>query len=113
MSQKIVKSNTENLDLTLNEMELDEIEDKICSQIKILMDDRKNQPIKPVNSGMGSEKVEDWMYFANCPLCKYEGLLRIDFPVCTGCRRDIGHEDCIKIHQDCKIILKLEDKNNG
>ena len=44
MSQKIVKSNTENLDLTLNEMELDEIEDKICSQIKILMDDRKNQP---------------------------------------------------------------------
>ena len=113
MSQTIVKSDVENLDLTLNEMDLSEIEDKICSKIKILLQVKKDQPIKPLSSGVGSEKTDDWMYFARCSLCKYEGLLRIDFPGCNGCRRELGHTESTQLYEDCQQILKLGGPKNG
>ena len=113
MSQTIVKSYRENHDLTLIKMELSEIEDKICSQIKILISERKDQPVKPLSSGVGSEKTDDWMYYSKCSLCKYEGLLRIDFPVCSGCRRELGHTESTQLYEDCQQILKLGGSENG
>ena len=113
MSQTIVKSHSENQDLALIKMDLLKIEDKICSQIKILISERKDQPVKPLSSGVGSEKTDDWMYFTKCSLCKYEGLLRIDFPVCSGCRRELGHKESTQLYEDCKELLKLGDHKNG
>jgi hypothetical protein len=46
--------------------------------------------VEPYNKQTGPAHEEDWMYFTDCPLCGKDGLLRIDYPVCTSCQYELN-----------------------
>ena len=73
------------------------IKERILSKRRVLENIRKNQPSRPTSSAIGSERAEDWMYVTECSLCDKRGIIRIDFPVCLNCRRDLGDEVCKEI----------------
>ena len=73
------------------------IRERILARRKVLQSIRDNQPISKKSNGYTADKFEDWMYVAECALCNAQRLIRIDFPVCHNCRRDLGDENCKQI----------------
>ncbi len=73
------------------------IRERILVRRRVLENIRENQAISKKSNGHTPDKFEDWMYVTECALCNKERLIRIDFPVCHNCRRDLGDENCRQI----------------